>query len=119
MHLQSLGWDEVEARFQAFRRFRSFSSMVSRMLHLSSVLRHDRRLEPYGRWVSHVSLIVSDADRLVSIAWSEPGGMAWMGEQGFVVSRVDFRNMTSWDEVVVEEHGVVPAVLERLEPEPS
>jgi hypothetical protein len=117
MHPLSLGWDEVEARFQAFRRFQSFSSMVSQMLHLISVVREDHRLEHCGRWVSHVSLIVSDSDRLVSVAWSEPGGIAWVGEQGFVVSRVDFRKMTSWEEVVVEEHGVVPAILERLEPE--
>ncbi len=115
MNAPSIGWDEVEKRFHAFREFQSLSSMASRMLHLISVLRHDPRLEHFGRWGSHVSLIASDSDRLVSVAWSEPGGMAWAGEQGFVVSRVEFRNMTSWGKVVVEEHEVVAAILERLE----
>jgi len=114
MDPHSIGWDAVEARFRELGKMKSFSSMVARMLHLVSVLRDEPQLVHCARWVSHVSVVLSDADRHVSIAWSEPGGMAWAGEQGFVVIRVGFDTMTSSEHVVVEEDGVVAAVLERL-----
>ena len=63
---------------------------------------------------SHVSLIVNEANRCVSISYSDPGGLAWVGEEGFDVHVVDFREMTSSQDVVVDEGGVIAAVLERL-----
>jgi hypothetical protein len=114
VHPLSKSWDEVEMRFRAFSQFHSLSVMVARMLHLVGVLREDPRLEPFGRSVSHASLVFSHAERCVAVAWSEPGGIAWAGEQGFHVCLVDFREMESWRHAFVEEIGVVAAVLERL-----
>jgi hypothetical protein len=85
------------------------------MVHLVAVLRNEPRLEHLGRCVSHISLVLSHSDRCVSVTWSEPGGIAWAGEQGFVVERAEYRERKFWARAVVEERGVVAAVLERLE----
>ena len=88
--------------------------MAMRMLELIARLRADPRFDRFARWVSHVSLIVNDAERTVSISYSDPGGFAWVGEEGFNVHLVDFREMKSWNQAIVQEAGVTDAVLERL-----
>lgn len=118
MHPFSKSWDEVARRFCEIRdHYRRMAPMATRMLELVAGLRRDARFEHLSRWVSHVSLIISDADRCVAIAYSDPGGYAWAGEEGFYVYRVDFREMKSWSQVIVPEDGVTAAVLERLERE--
>ena len=99
----SIGWDAVEARFRELGKMKAFSSMVARMLHLVSVLRDEPQLV-----------------HLCTLGLARVGG-----DQRRRSARVDrverarrngvgFHTMTSSEHVVVEEDGVVAAVLERL-----
>ena len=116
MHPFSKSWDEVEHRFREIREhYRRMAPMAERMLHLIALLRTDARFEDLSRWVSHVSLIINEGERCVSVSYSDPGGYAWAGEEGFNVHQVDFLEMKSWNRVILPEAGVTAAVLERLE----
>lgn len=113
MHPFSKSWDEVEHRLREFHdRYKSMAPMAARMLDLVAMLRVDPRFEHLGRWVSHVSLVINDSDRSVSISYSDPEGPAWAGEEGFHVFRVG--EMKSWRHAIIQGDDVTAAVLERL-----
>lgn len=115
MHPHSITWDEVERRFREIRdRFESMAPMAARMLQLVATLRNDPRFEHLSHWVSHISLIVNDSDRCVSIAYSDPDGPAWAGEEGFDVAAANFGEMKSSRHVIVQAEDVAGAVLEQL-----
>jgi hypothetical protein len=115
MNLPTHTWEEVH---RAFRRFEhgSHATMVARMLHLVAVLREDTRFAHLHRWVSLASLIFEEAGRCVSIRYSEPGGIAWAGAEGFHVARLQMQDLTTTQELVVQQQDVADAVLTRLTP---
>ena len=106
-------WDEVVERFRMFDQYNSLRPMMEQMLGLVGRLREEPRVQPYDRWVSHITLHLRGADRWVAVAWSWPNGMVWAGAQGFAVSRVE---EGCWrDTVVVDEDEVVAAVVQRID----
>jgi hypothetical protein len=116
MGTPTIGWDDVVERFRSLERYTNIHSTAEAMLRLVATLQAEPTLEGVGRNVSHVSLILTpaDTDRHVSIFFSEPGGIGWVGQEGFVVGLQEFKDLTVKDRIVVSERKVVTTIREYL-----